>query len=116
MSTFEASVTEVQGAQVLKLSGEARLSIESLEQKSLQLMATRPELVVVDLSEITFLSTLAMGSLVKLYRSLKAHGGKAILAAAQPRILGVLQHTKLDTLFGMSDSVENALQGKTTAG
>lgn len=109
MSTFEASVAEENGIIVLKLSGEARLSVENLERKTLQLMAARPERVVVDLSEVEYLSSLAMGTLVQLFRSMKAHEGTVVLAEAKPRILDVLKHARLDTLFEMSDTVAGAV-------
>ncbi len=109
MSTFEVSISNHRGTPVLKLAGEARLSIETLEEAALHLKAERPALLVVDVSGLSYMSSLTMGALVKLHRAINSQGGKVKFAGAQPRIQEVLQYARLDTLFELCASVDDAL-------
>jgi len=67
-------------------------------------------LVVVDLSHVKILPSLALGLLVQISKKCKARQQKLILAAPAPQIRQVFAVTRLDRLFEFADSVENALK------
>jgi anti-anti-sigma factor len=74
-----------------------------------RLGACRVLLAVLELSELTLLSTLAMGALVSLRRDLGRWGGRVRLAATPPSIHDALTAAGLTDLFEFYRSVEEAL-------
>jgi anti-anti-sigma factor len=66
-------------------------------------------LVVVDLSRVAILPSLALGGLLEIANACKARGQTLKLAGLQPQIRKVLSVTRLDTLFPIADTVEAAV-------
>ena len=66
-------------------------------------------LVVLDLSKVAILPSLALGRLVELANACKARNQTLKLAGLQPQIRKVLAVTRLDTVFPIADSVEAAI-------
>jgi len=84
----------------------------ALSQATLSLF-DRPEhqrrSIVLDFSRIDFLSSAALGKLMSLDRRLSAYGDRVILCSIRPEIREVFAITKLDKLFTVVDSLEEAL-------
>ena len=74
----------------------------------MRVVARRPPLVVVDLSGVTFLSSLAMGALVGFSRDLGRCGGRVKLVGIPPLIYESLKTSRLHTLFEICAAVEEA--------
>jgi anti-anti-sigma factor len=66
-------------------------------------------LVVIDLSRVAILPSLALGGLLEIANACKARQQTLKLAGIQPQIRKVLSVTRLDTLFPIVDSVEAAV-------
>ena len=66
-------------------------------------------LVVLDLSGVTILPSLALGRLMLMGNACRERGQAIKLAALQPQIRRVFTVTKLDTMFEIVDSVEAAI-------
>ncbi len=58
--------------------------------------------VVLELSQLTFISSVAMGGLIVLKKSIEDRHGSLQLAHVPPSILKSLQATRLDTIFDIS--------------
>jgi anti-anti-sigma factor len=102
-------VAETTWGVLLRLEGEAGVRAPDRMQFILmRLVARRIPLVVVDLSGLTFLSSLAMGALVGFRRDLGRWGGRVKLAAIPPLIYESLQTTRLPMLFEVCATVEEA--------
>jgi anti-anti-sigma factor len=71
--------------------------------------ATIP-LVIVDLSSVGFLPSLALGLLVQMSTKCKGRQQKLKLAGLQPQIRQVFSITKLDRIFEFAPSVDAALE------
>jgi anti-anti-sigma factor len=104
-------VAETPWGVILRLEGEA--GVHAVDRMPFMLMlmrlvARRPPLVVVDLSGVTLLSSLAIGALVGLRRGLGRWGGQVRLAAVPPVIYESLKTSRLDTLFEICATVEEA--------
>ena len=65
--------------------------------------------VVVDLSETTFLDSMALGSIIGALRRASGWGGWVRLVAPRPNVRKVLRLTELDTVFGLYDTVDQAI-------
>ena len=73
-------------------------------------IACRPRLVVVDLSDAETVSTVMLGLLMKLRHAVVPMGGEVRLADVPPMMLSVLTTCRLDRLFTIHASVEDAMQ------
>jgi anti-anti-sigma factor len=101
-------------AVVVSVAGEASTdNLQPLEFALARVLARRVPLAVLDCSALTLLSSLAMGMLVGLRRSLARWQGCLKLACLTPPIQHSLQATRLTELLEVHATVEEAL---TTAG
>ena len=110
-AVFECRVAETPWGVLLRLEGA--VGVHAVDRMPfivmlMRLVARRPPLVVVDLSGVTFLSSLAIGALVGLRRDLGRWGGRVKLAAIPPMIYESLKTSRLDTLFEICATVEEA--------
>jgi anti-sigma B factor antagonist len=67
-------------------------------------------LVVVDLSRVAILPSLALGLLVQISNMCKAREQRLKLVGLQPQIRQVFSITRLDGVFQFADSVEDAIK------
>jgi anti-anti-sigma factor len=96
----------------------ARIAIKFMEDKYVQELNQRIDdaaagsgvaKVVVDLSKVQILPSMALGSLVGISKNCAARGQTLKLAAASPTLRQVFALTRLDRAFTLVDSVEAAL-------
>jgi anti-anti-sigma factor len=86
----------------VRIAGEAALhTVDYLDFVLMRLSACRPCVVRFDLSELTFLSSLAMGLLVRFQRSLARVGGFTEIVGAQPLIHEALFVAGIAERFGL---------------
>jgi anti-sigma B factor antagonist len=103
-------VTERGSIAVLSLRGEVDVSTAPrLRQRLVELATEGRAWVVVDLSGVEFLDSTGLGVLVSGLRRFRSLGGDLTLAGPQPRIVRVLDITRLDRAFDVYDSVTAAV-------
>lgn len=61
------------------------------------------EVVIVDMSETTYIDTTALGCLIRLKKAMVANGGELQLVGVTPNIRRILTITKLDSIFEIND-------------
>lgn len=61
-----------------------------------------------DLSAIEYLDSACIGALVGLVREVEPIRGRVALAGCRPNVLFLFKSTRLDTIFGMFDDIEDA--------
>jgi anti-sigma B factor antagonist len=69
-----------------------------------------PRRLLLDLSNVRFLSSNALGILVSLKKKVDAAGGRLRLCGLEPDLLELLRITNLDRIFEMYESREEALK------
>jgi anti-anti-sigma factor len=106
---LQITVSQTPTGVVVKLAGEARLNVEAAGMQLDRVAVHRPKLVVVDCSELSFISSLGMSLLVQLRRSVARNGGIVRLAAVQPLVRGALQHACLFDIMPEFPDVATAL-------
>jgi anti-anti-sigma factor len=112
IESMQIQVEEQAEAIVVRIAGDAGLqSIDTLQSHLNRLIAKRAPLVVFDLSELRFVSSLAMGAFVEFNRGMVRNGCAVRLAALQPLVFKAFQHAMLDTVLEIRASVESALAG-----
>ncbi|HSI33289.1 MAG TPA: STAS domain-containing protein [Tepidisphaeraceae bacterium] len=97
------------GQCVVALRGDLGLAQERELDRALNSLTVLQGVVVIDLSEVGMIASLAMGALVAAQRGLRAHGAQMRLAAPHPRVLEALKRVRLDMTFGVYATVEQAL-------
>lgn len=64
--------------------------------------------LIIDLSEVPYMDSAGLGSILTSYVSCQRHQRKFALANVSPRVLVLLQAANVDTLLPIYDSVEAA--------
>src|SRR5262245_34450835 len=92
---------------LVAIKGEASFDqAEVISAKLLQIPLDAYSLVVLNLAELTFISSLAMGALVGYRRGLGRRGIEVRLANLQPQVRSALEVARLGKLFEFIDLEE----------
>jgi anti-anti-sigma factor len=106
------SAPEVAGATytVVVLAGEVDATNSDELYGVLESVVTQqPRLLVVDMSELSFMDSTGLRMLLRSTRALDQQGGVLALAAPQIAVARVLQLTRADQLIPVYDSVADAI-------
>lgn len=102
--------TQRDGCTVLTVRGEVDVySAPRLRERLVELVSGGARTVVVDLDGVEFLDSTGLGVLVGGLKRLRSHDGELTLVCTQPRILKVFEITRLTEVFGIHDSVDDAV-------
>ena len=106
---FSISETASRGIPILSISGEADVVTAPQIRDALFAIVERSPTVVVDLSELSFVDSTALGVLVSGVKRLRNAGGDLRLVVTQPRITKVFEITGLTKVFSIFGSVDQAV-------
>jgi anti-sigma B factor antagonist len=103
---------DVGGVTVLALAGRVTLGEESsqLRSKIKELLTQGKKRLVLDLSQVSYVDSAGLGTLVAAYTSARNEGGEIRLAGVTKNFGELLNITKLVTIFSVYDTVEDALK------
>ena len=105
-------VHEQDGWAVLAVSGEIDMATAPMLRERIHaLLADQKVRVIVDLDEVGFLDSTALGVLVGGLKRARTDGGEIRIACAQPRVRKVFEITRLDSAFDLYDTVGEAVRG-----
>lgn len=95
---------------VLDVRGQITLGEETsaLREKTKTLMAAGHTRIIVDLAEVNYIDSAGLATLVSLYTSARRQGGDVKLLRLTNRVRGLLQITRLSTVFEIYDDLEAA--------
>ena len=97
---------------VLTVSGEIDIATApSLRERLHGLLAEDKSQLVVDLDDVGFLDSTALGVLVGVLKRARSEGGEVRIVCTQPRVRKVFEITRLDSAFDLFDSVDEAVRG-----
>ncbi|MCU0971698.1 MAG: STAS domain-containing protein [Gammaproteobacteria bacterium] len=109
---MQIDVTELDGGiQHIRLAG--RMDIEgtqAIDLKFTALTASRRSAVIVDLSEVSFLASIGMRTLLSSAKALGLRGGKMVLLSPQPMVATALSTAGIDTLIPVHEDLGSARQ------
>lgn len=104
------SVRWINGSAVVDVQGDVDLSRSSeFQQSLLVVMDQKPERIVVNLAEVPYMDSSGVASLVKLLSRTKREGVVLRLAALTDRVRSIFEITRLDSVFDIHPTVEEAL-------
>ena len=81
---------------------------QEIDMRFTALVATRKLLAVVDMSEVSFLASIGIRTLVTNARAQKQRGGELALASPQPLVEEVLKVAGIDTIIPVYPDVDAA--------
>ena len=84
---------------------------QELKQKVLEQLENGDRKFVIDFSNTGYIDSSGLGVLVSLSKKIREQGGELRLANLNEDLRTLFELTKLDTLFKIADSREEALQG-----
>ena len=109
-SDFRVETSRTERALIVTVSGDAGVSASGkMETEFTRVLVQRPPVVILDLSNMSFISSLAMGLLVSLHRGISGWRGRLIVAGAHDRVTEALRRAQLDRVLVMKPTVEAAL-------
>ncbi len=95
---------QIEDAVIVALKGEAGFQeVSTLQYHLGQLLGRGLALVLLDLSELRFIASVALGVLVGFRRALLRGGGRLKLTGLRPQVLEAFRRTRLDDLFEIRD-------------
>jgi len=80
----------------------------TLRARLQEVLAEAPRRVVLDLGAVGYVDSSGVATLVEALRRLRDQGGEMVLARVGRRVRGVIEIARLDTLFPMAETVEEA--------
>ena len=112
---MEVKTTETENGVVIKLEGEMMLgySANNFHEAIENAIDNDKKKIVIDLSNVQFISSWGIGILMYGYTTTTNKGGKFKLAAVSVKISEILKKTKLDTVFDKYATVDEALNSWT---
>lgn len=99
----DAVVASVVGEIDLHNSPDLRVAILDI------LLASQPKKVVLNLSQVPYMDSSAIAVLVETLQKLRKYGGKLYLTNLQPRVRGLMEIARLDTIFVLAKDEQDAL-------
>ena len=97
---------------VLPLKGEIDLHVSPSVTASLNAMIEKkPQRLVVDLSEVTYIDSAGLAALIEAMQKVEAYGGKFLLAGLQETVRSIFEISRLDQVFQIFPDVRAAAAG-----
>lgn len=97
---------------VLRVSLSGRLDVlgaQAIDIKFTALTATKKALILVDMSEVSFLASLGMRTLISSAKALSNRGGYMVLFKPQPNVADVLETSGVSSLIPIYDDFDEAV-------
>lgn len=99
------------GTPVLKILGRLdAASVPAFKQECLKLLTADIRLVI-DCTELTFVDSSGLGSLVAVLRTFNKQDAAIRLAGILPEVRSIFELTRLNKVFDIFNSVEDAVNG-----
>lgn len=99
------------GAVRVTLAGELDLATAyAFDRRLLDIEARRPELIVVDLRQVTMLDSAGLARLVSAQRRARKGHWRLVLVRGGRTVMRVLQTTRLDEMLELTSDPERLLQ------
>lgn len=115
-ATFEGYTlkytTEVRQGRTVLIVGEERLDASNsgdLREIMLNLLEAGGQQLVIDLSQVNFIDSSGLGALLSGFKSANLRSGSLVLAGLQSRVQSMFELTRLQRVFEIFSSVEDAL-------
>ena len=105
--------SETPGFTVIAVGGEIDVyTAPKLRERLVSLVESGSYQLIVDMESVEFLDSTGLGVLVGGLKRVRAHDGSLDLVCTQERILKIFRITGLTKVFGIHNSVDDAIAAK----
>ena len=104
-------IEERQGATIVHLVGEVDLNVSpKLRSRLKELTSQRKALVIIDMASVPYIDSSGVATLVECLQSVSRYHGVLRLCSLTKRASGVFEISRLDTVFRIYPTLEEALK------
>lgn len=109
---FNYSITEKEDLVFLEMKGRLVDKAEAIDigAEVEEQMSSGHNRFVIDLSELEYMNSTGLNIMLNLMNNARNQGGEAVVACSTARIKSLFSVTKLDTVFTLKDSREEAVK------
>jgi len=108
---MKLQIEQQDNATIVQIHGSVDMAgAERLREGLLDAATDAPGRVIVDLQHMTFINSLGLGALIAMFLQCRKDGKPLSLVSPQPKIVRMLELTRLTKIFDVCDSVEDALR------
>jgi anti-sigma B factor antagonist len=104
--TYSFSDGKKEGTKVLKLVGP--LTISTMFGFQNEFRAATPQVMIVDMSDVTYMDSAGLGLIMNYYVAATDHGRKLLLAGVNDRVKALFEMTKVQSVLTTFPSLEAA--------
>jgi anti-sigma B factor antagonist len=109
---MEIGVRQYKGVNILSVAGDIDMySSPALRKALLELVGRKVPLVVVDFRGVSYIDSSGIATFVEGLKGVKAYGGELKFAGIPQRIGEIFSFSKLDRVFPIYGSIEDAVGG-----
>lgn len=110
LDRIEIVTRVVEDATILSPRGEIDLSrAPSLRVQISVVQAKKPKRLIIDLAEVPYMDSSGVATLVEAMQMARKNGGKLILAALQERVRSIFEIARLDMVFTIVGTADDAM-------
>jgi anti-anti-sigma factor len=84
------------------------MSVGHIETKLTALMAGNTQSAIIDMSDVSVITSLGIGMLISLSKMVKRQGGRFVVLKPQPTVALAIQISRLTELLGVADDEATA--------
>ena len=111
---MDVAIEKRQNAVIVRMAGEGRLETAGDLKSTLEpVLAQNPERVVFDLGDVTFASSLFMGTLIQFRNQARRDGCRVSMCGLQESVAKAFEVARLEWIIPTFSSIDEAL-GDTT--
>lgn len=114
---LETAIEEINGIPVVRVAGEVDI-VTSAELKSAinKVVNTGAKDLIIDLSNVSYMDSSGFGVLLSIMKRLRPLGGSITLVGCCEMTERMIRLTRLDTIFGLFPTLEDAVETMTEDG
>jgi anti-sigma B factor antagonist len=98
------------GVSVYKVTGDIDINSSPDMKRSFEkVFKEKKDKVVINLSEVGYVDSSGLATIVEILKNMRLYGGKLKLAGLSDKVMGLFEITKLDRLFDIAQSADQAV-------
>lgn len=109
-SSLQFSTATGPGGLVVKLIGQLGMPphTDKLREELVRIYGECPKILVFDLSQLTFVSSLGIGIFAEANRRLRRDSGHLRLCCVQRQVMEVFERTRMTAVFEFAENIDEA--------
>ncbi len=106
---LDIQIEDITDGVILRPKGEIDLSCAAVLRKRLGMVQeSKPLRLIIDLSAVPYMDSSGVATLVEAMQIARRNGSKLVLCALQAKVLAIFEIARLDMVFKIVESVEEA--------